>query len=402
MNSPGERRSGLLWVLGILALYRCAAHVRVPWINVAFIESRLQPKLPASSMLMASDLWRFGLVMLGVSPYIAAASFLALGTLIVPNLERLHKSGPSGAAKLAKWTAVLSIVLAFLASLSIVSSLGRLGPAEASGLYDSGPGGIYIIVLAIVAGYSLLLFFISRLGLYGFGSGVGLIILANTLASVPRTIVDNIERVRGSGFPVHQVLMPTLLLVLLMGACILLEPLFVSSQTCIACLCFAVSIVDVVGLGGSSIGELEPQFVKLTRIALERRQPLRYVLLLVLVTGFWMLLHSVVLRQQAERRRSSAIELVAGVALGLILAASDIILSGVDVSRLPVGLSPQPNALHFLTVGYAPYGPNGASFLISVFACIAISKAYPERLSWVAAVFARFKRKSEQTTAMQG
>lgn len=383
-----ERTRKLFCVLGLLFLYRLASNLRVPWINVDLLEERLHPSTAGSSMLMASDFWRFGLVMLGVSPYILAASLLSLGSLVFPGLERLHKSGPLGVAKLARWTVILSIVLATFSALSIVWLLQR-----SDVLFDSGPSTTFIIVLTMVAGYSFVLFLISRLSLHGLGSGLGLIILASTLTQLPRAIFIIIGRSEtGSG---TEMLVPSLLLFLLLECCILFRDLFGGHEIVIASIAFAVTLIDSITLVGRPISDSEPEFVRLTREALGSGQPLRYVLLFLLIVGIWTMLRSEIFRKKADRLRSNAMEVIAGVALGFLVTTSDILLSGVNFSRLPMWLAPTSTP-RFLVEGYAPFGPNGACFVISVFACMEVGKAYPSTANRVAAIFRRFRREKVQ------
>ena len=111
-----DLRTSILKVLGILVIFRIAAHIPIPGVNLENLRNFFQSNqlLGLMNVFSGGTLDNFSLVELGVGPYISASIILQLLTMFVPQLEELSKDGESGRQKINRYTRFLSVPMAFL------------------------------------------------------------------------------------------------------------------------------------------------------------------------------------------------------------------------------------------------------------------------------------------------
>jgi preprotein translocase subunit SecY len=97
-----DLRRRLLFTLGILVIYRGAAHIPVPGVNLAALGELFQANqlLGFLNMLSGGALNYFSVMAMGVYPYITAQIIVQLLTPIIPQLAALQKEGDAGRKKL--------------------------------------------------------------------------------------------------------------------------------------------------------------------------------------------------------------------------------------------------------------------------------------------------------------
>ena len=138
-RAPDIRRR-LLYVLGILVVFRFLAHVPVPGVDQAAARrstSRTTPLFGVLDLLSGGGLSSFSVVALGVNPYINASIIMQLMTGVVPPLQALQREGEYGRNKINQYTRYLAVPMALLQSygfLALLNSQGvlveRLRPVE--------------------------------------------------------------------------------------------------------------------------------------------------------------------------------------------------------------------------------------------------------------------------------
>ena len=111
-----DLRRSILFVLGMLIIFRIAAHIPVPGVDIKALQDLFSSSavLGFLSILSGGAMQNFSLVALGVGPYITASIIMQLLTMIVPALEELSKEGESGTKKINQYTRLLTVPLAFL------------------------------------------------------------------------------------------------------------------------------------------------------------------------------------------------------------------------------------------------------------------------------------------------
>ena len=99
-NVPDLRRK-LLFTLGLLVVFRIAAHVPVPNVDHAALTSVLNNNnlLQMFNIFSGGSLQNFSIVAMGVYPYITASIVMQLLVPIIPRMEELRKRASTGATR---------------------------------------------------------------------------------------------------------------------------------------------------------------------------------------------------------------------------------------------------------------------------------------------------------------
>lgn len=182
-------RNKLLFVLGMLVVFRLIAHIPIPGIDIAGLKSFLagNQMVGMLDLFSGGTIKSFSIIMLGVGPYITASIIFQLLAMIVPSLEELSKEGEQGQAKLNMYTRWLTVPLAFLQSFGMIRLLGQSGRHL---LGNVGAWELFIMMTTITAGTMFLVWVGEIITEQKVGNGVSLLIFAGIVAGLP-TLVRN-------------------------------------------------------------------------------------------------------------------------------------------------------------------------------------------------------------------
>jgi preprotein translocase subunit SecY len=192
--SVAEIRKKLAFTAAILLLYRLGAYIPAPGVDVNAvkeIESNFQGSgiLSFLNTFSGGSLSRLSLFALGIMPYITASIILQLLTVVVPSLERLQKEGEVGQQKITQYTRYLTVGLAFGQSLGYVFLFRSFGREAGTSVLGSLTfAKIFMIVIALTAGCTLLMWMGELITQRGIGNGISLMIFASIVASLPSGI----------------------------------------------------------------------------------------------------------------------------------------------------------------------------------------------------------------------
>jgi preprotein translocase subunit SecY len=181
-----QLRGKILFVLAMLAVFRLAANIPIPGIDLEnlrrfFSENQFFGLL---NLFVGGALSNFSIVMLGLGPYITAVIILQLLTMIFPSLEKMYKEeGEEGRRKFNQYGRLLTAPLAALQSYGMLVLLQRQG---AIGRLDS----LHTItaILTVTAGALFLMWLGELISEKGIGNGVSLLIFAGIVARTPSEI----------------------------------------------------------------------------------------------------------------------------------------------------------------------------------------------------------------------
>ncbi len=181
-------RKSILYVAALLVVYRLAAHVPVPGVNVTELKTYLEGNqvLGLLSMFSGGALQNFSVIMLGVGPYITASIIIQLLAMIVPKIEALSKEGEYGQQKLNQYTRLLTVPLALIQAYSYI----RLLSSQTQGrlLGDMTSMELVTTLILITAGTMFLMWLGELITEKHVGNGVSLIIFAGIVSGLPTTI----------------------------------------------------------------------------------------------------------------------------------------------------------------------------------------------------------------------
>lgn len=194
-RTPDLRRK-LLFVLGIVALFRLGSQVPSPGVNTANVQQCIT-QVEDSSVYTLINLFSGGALLqltifaLGIMPYITASIILQLLVVVIPRLEALKKEGQAGQAKITQYTRYLTLALAVLQATGIVA-LARSGQllqgCELPLLYDDGVQTFLTMVLVMTAGTVVIMWFGELITDHGVGNGMSILIFCQVVATFPSSL----------------------------------------------------------------------------------------------------------------------------------------------------------------------------------------------------------------------
>jgi preprotein translocase subunit SecY len=186
LRSPDLRKK-LLFTAFILIIFRFGSFIPVPGVDLdalqAAIDQRGSRLLDFLNLFAGGALTRFAVFALGIAPYITASIILQLMTVVIPSLEKLQKEGESGQQKITQYTRYFTVVLALVQSVAYV-----LYFRSQDALPDFTWGKLYLIVVSLTAGTTLVMWLGELITQRGVGNGISLLIFASILASMPSAI----------------------------------------------------------------------------------------------------------------------------------------------------------------------------------------------------------------------
>ena len=121
-----DLRNSILFVLGLLAIFRLAAHIPVPGVDAQALKDFFASNqiLGLMNIFAGGGMANFSIVMMGVGPYITASIIFQLLAMIIPQLEELNKE-EAGRQKVNMWTRWLTVPLAVLEAYGMITLLRR-------------------------------------------------------------------------------------------------------------------------------------------------------------------------------------------------------------------------------------------------------------------------------------
>lgn len=179
-----ELRRKIAFTLIVLALYRVGAHIPVPGVDIEAVRALVegQAVLGLLNLFSGGALETFAVFSLGIMPYITASIIMQLLRAVVPTLERWSKEGETGQRKITQWTRYLTLGIAVLNALGLLTVFrdALAGSGVGFGLVTNA-----VIVISLVAGAILVMWMGELITQRGIGNGMSLIIFASIVARFP-------------------------------------------------------------------------------------------------------------------------------------------------------------------------------------------------------------------------
>src|SRR5947199_9235787 len=135
-----DLRNKILFTVGMIIVFRFLAHVPLPGVNEAQLQTLLQNNqlLNLLDLFSGGGLARFSVVALGVNPYINVSIIMTLLQQTIPALERLSKEGEYGRNRINQYTRILTVPLALLQGIGLAVFLQRSRVLPGFGPDDPG------------------------------------------------------------------------------------------------------------------------------------------------------------------------------------------------------------------------------------------------------------------------
>jgi preprotein translocase subunit SecY len=186
-------RNRLLISLGLLVVYRLAAHIPVPGIDRAAIASVLSGGGAGSTIFGLLDLLsggtvsNFSVLAMGVYPYITAQIILQLLVPIIPSLQaRMEEDPREGQKWMEKWTYFLALPMAALNAFGQIRLFEQFSGGRISFTALGFNLPTLTIIISMTAGTMFAIWLGELISEYGIrNQGLSLIIFAGIVARIP-------------------------------------------------------------------------------------------------------------------------------------------------------------------------------------------------------------------------
>ncbi len=187
-RAPDIRRR-ILYVLGILIVFRFLAAVPVPGVDKAALESFFEgnPIFQLIDLFSGGGLSNFSVVGLGVNPYINASIIMQLMTGVIPSLQNLSREGEYGRNRINQYTRYLSVPMALLQAYGFLALLNARGVLT-GGNFSLNSVDTIVQVATLTAGSVCLMWLGELITEKGIGNGISFIIFAGIVSQAPGAV----------------------------------------------------------------------------------------------------------------------------------------------------------------------------------------------------------------------
>jgi len=185
-----DLRNDILFVLGMLFIFRLAANIPIPGVNAEALKNLFSNNqlLGLLNMFSGGGMQNFSIVMMGVSPYITSSIIFQLLAMIVPKLEEMQKE-EQGRQKINMWTRFLTVPLAALQSYGMIAMLRK----SAGNIFiDITSFDIFTMIITITAGTIFLMWIGELISEKNIGNGISLLIFAGIVSGLPQVVQQTI------------------------------------------------------------------------------------------------------------------------------------------------------------------------------------------------------------------
>jgi preprotein translocase subunit SecY len=186
-RAPDIRRR-ILFVLGVLIIFRLLAHVPVPGVNRAALDTffSTNPLFGLLDLFSGGGLSNFSVVGLGVNPYINASIIMQLMTGVVPSLQSLSREGEYGRNQINRYTRYLAVPLAALQAYGFLALLASQNVLSTP--FDLASWETVTQIVTLTGGSIMLMWLGELITEKGIGNGISFIIFAGIVSRSPRAI----------------------------------------------------------------------------------------------------------------------------------------------------------------------------------------------------------------------
>jgi preprotein translocase subunit SecY len=146
---------------------------------------------------------RLSILALGLVPYVSAAIIVQLVSVVWGRLSALERSGEAGRRQIARYTLILTLVLAAFQAFGVASALRNI-----TGLV-ADPDGWFVPTAtgSMVGGVFFLIWLSELITRYGIGNGIALVLSVSILVTLPSDVASVIEVLRQGAVPPNLVLL---------------------------------------------------------------------------------------------------------------------------------------------------------------------------------------------------
>ncbi len=180
-----DLRRRLFFTAGILVVFRFAAHIPVPGVDITALKELFARNqlLGLLDIFSGGTLANFSIMALGLNPYINASIIFQLLMMVIPALEELSKEGEYGREKINQYTRWVTVPLACVQAIGMYALLKNQQIISAL-----PPLNLLGLVATMSAGTILLMWLGELMTENGIGNGISMLIFAGIVGRFPVSI----------------------------------------------------------------------------------------------------------------------------------------------------------------------------------------------------------------------
>lgn len=187
-----DLRKKLLYTLVLIFIYRIGSFVVLPGLDpnkLSVLQSRTQGgMLGLLDMFVGGAFSQASIFALGIMPYISAAIFMQLVTILVPQVTKIQREGESGQKKITQWTRYLTIIVT---AFQAAAYIGFLKSSSGEALLPAYEGFFWVSTVVILTTGTLFVMWLGeKITDKGIGNGISLIIMIGILARLPQSFTQ--------------------------------------------------------------------------------------------------------------------------------------------------------------------------------------------------------------------
>ena len=226
-RTPDLRRK-LLFTLAVMAIFRLGSYVPTPGVNFVNVHQCVALMEGSTSVLGLVNVFSGGALLqlsifaLGIMPYITASIIIQLLRVVIPRFDTLYKEGQAGQAKLTQYTRYLTIALAILQSVTVITTAraGFLFPGcPWPVITDNSIVTILLMTITMTAGTGLIMWLGELITERGIGNGMSILIFTSIASGFPTGMLSVLGGLHG----IRNFLIVLATLILVMGAVVFVE-----------------------------------------------------------------------------------------------------------------------------------------------------------------------------------
>lgn len=181
-----ELRKKILFTLLIIGIYRVGSFIPVPGVNLDIIKSQVAgaDTLGLLNLFSGGALTQFAVFSLGIMPYITSSIIMQLLQGVIPAIERWQKEGEAGQRKVTQITRYMTLGIALLQSFGLLTVFNKALSATKVPIAFT----YVVIVISLIAGTALIMWFGELITQRGVGNGMSLLIFTSIVSRFPVAI----------------------------------------------------------------------------------------------------------------------------------------------------------------------------------------------------------------------
>ncbi|MGM0589789.1 MAG: preprotein translocase subunit SecY [Bacteroidota bacterium] len=187
-----ELRERILYVVGILMVYRIGSYVTLPGVDATQL---VQDVGGSSSLLGLFDLFvggafsRAGVFALGIMPYITASIIIQLMGAVIPYFQKLQREGEEGRRKITRMTRYGTVAITAVQAIGFAINLMATSP---NAIVINEVGFVLTAMIVLTAGTVFVMWLGERITDRGIGNGISILIMIGIIAALPTSFYNEV------------------------------------------------------------------------------------------------------------------------------------------------------------------------------------------------------------------